>query len=85
MTKIRSSGKNMSMLVTSNNATYSKKATGRIQFTCNQGQAIDATIAKAIETGEGQTIVLNSKGVNKEGVQVSDFNFEWSIKVKSKK
>jgi uncharacterized protein (AIM24 family) len=26
-----------------------------------------------------------AKGVNKEGVQVSDFNFEWSIKVKSKK
>ena len=83
MTKIRSSGQKMSMLVTSNNATYTKKATGRIQFTCNQGKAIDATIAKAIETGEGQTILLNSKGINKDGEQVSDFNFEWSIRVKS--
>ena len=83
MTKIRSSGQKMSMLVTSNNATYTKKATGRIQFTCIQGKAIDATIAKAIETGEGQTILLNSKGINKDGEQVSDFNFEWSIRVKS--
>lgn len=83
MTKIRASGRKMSMLVTSNNATYTKKATGRIQFTCNQGKAIDATIAKAIETGEGQTILLNSKGINKDGEQVSDFNFEWSIRVKT--
>ena len=83
MSKIKSSGQKMSMLVTSNNATYTKKAIGRIQFTCHQGETIDVAIVKAIETGEGQTIVLNSKGVNKEGVQVSDFNFEWSIKVKS--
>jgi len=82
MSKVKSSGKAMSMLVTSNNATYSKKATGRIQFTCNQGKAIDDLISKAIETGEGQSIVLNSKGINSEGMQVSDFNFEWSIKLR---
>jgi hypothetical protein len=82
MSKIKSSGQKMSMLVTNNDATFTKKATGRIQFTCNQGQAIDDAIAKAIATREGQTIRLNSKGVNKEGVQVSDFNFEWSLKVK---
>ena len=83
MSKVKSSGQKMSMLVTSNNATYSKKATGRIHFTCNQGSDIDALIAKAIETGEGHSIVLNSKGVNREGVEVSDFNFEWSIKLRS--
>ncbi|WP_033956356.1 DUF4442 domain-containing protein [Psychroserpens jangbogonensis] len=83
MSKVKASGNKMSMLVTSNNATYSKKATGRIHFTCNQGKDIDDLISKAIETGEGQSIVLNSKGVNSEGVQVSDFNFEWSIKVRS--
>lgn len=83
MSKIRGSGKKVSMLVASNNASFTKKATGRITFSCNQGQAITDTIAKAIETGEGQTIWLNSKGVNAEGIQVSDFNFEWTLKVKS--
>ena len=83
MSKVKASGNKMSMLVTSNNATYSKKATGRIHFTCNQGKDIDDLISKAIETGEGQSIVLNSKGVNSDGIQVSDFNFEWSIKVRS--
>ena len=82
MTKVKSSGKKMSMLVTNNDGKFTKKATGRILFTCNQGQLIDEAISKAIETGEGQTILLNSKGVNKEGIQVSDFNFEWSIKVR---
>ena len=82
--KIRESGQNISMLVANNNATFTKKATGRIFFECNQGEEIDSAIQKAIETGEGQTVWLNSKGMNKDGVQVSDFNFEWTVKVKSK-
>ena len=82
MSKIKSTGQHMSMLVTNNDATFTKKATGRIQFTCDQGHIIDKAITEAIRSGEGQTIRLNSKGVNEEGVQVSDFNFEWSIKVK---
>ncbi|WP_179351996.1 DUF4442 domain-containing protein [Winogradskyella vidalii] len=83
MKKIRESGKKISMLVASNNATFSKKATGVITFTCNEGHKIEAAITKAIETGEGQTVWLNSNGVNEEGVQVSTFNFEWTLKVKS--
>lgn len=83
MSKIKASGKNISMLVANNNASFTKKATGRISFTCNQGADIDNAITRAVATGEGQTVVLNSKGINKEGIQVSDFNFEWTIKVKS--
>ncbi|WP_047547578.1 DUF4442 domain-containing protein [Psychroserpens sp. Hel_I_66] len=83
MSKIRTSGKKISMLVANNNASFTKKATGRITFTCNEGQLIDNTIEKAISTGEGQTVWLNSKGINNEGVQVSDFNFEWTLKVKN--
>ncbi|MBF8150786.1 DUF4442 domain-containing protein [Winogradskyella sp. F6397] len=83
MKKIRGSGKKISMLVASNNASFTKKATGRITFTCKEGHKIDDAISKAIETGEGQTVWLNSKGINKEGVEVCDFNFEWTLKVKS--
>lgn len=80
--KIRESGKNISMLVANNNASFTKKATGVITFQCNDGHLIDNAIQKAIETGEGQTIWMNSNGVNADGVQVSSFNFEWTIKVK---
>ena len=83
MSKIKESGKRISMLVTTNNATFTKKATGRITFTCNDGHLIDEAIKKTIETGEGQTLWMKSVGVNEEGIVVSTFNFEWSIKVKS--
>ncbi|GGG27101.1 thioesterase [Dokdonia pacifica] len=75
----------ISMLVASNSAFFTKKATGRITFTCQDGALIKETIAKAIQTGEGQTCSMKSIGVNKEGIQVSQFNFEWTVKVKSKK
>ena len=83
MKKIRESGKKVSMLVANNNASFTKKATGRITFTCKEGSRIDEAIKKAIETGEGQTVWLNANGINKEGVLVSSFNFEWTLKVKS--
>lgn len=83
MTKIKASSKLISMLVTTNNATFTKKATGKITFTCNDGQLIDDAIKKTIETGAGQTVWMQSVGVNEEGIVVSTFNFEWSIKVKS--
>ncbi|WP_298551235.1 DUF4442 domain-containing protein [uncultured Algibacter sp.] len=83
ISKIQESGKRISMLVISNNATFTKKATGKIKFTCNDGKAIDEVLKKAIETGEGQTLWMQSVGVNEDGGVVSTFNFEWSVKVKS--
>ncbi len=82
MGKIQESGKRISMLVVSNNAKFTKKATGKITFTCNDGYLIDKALKKAIETGDGQTVWMTSIGVNKDGIEVSTFNFEWSIKVK---
>ncbi|WP_034043827.1 DUF4442 domain-containing protein [Wocania ichthyoenteri] len=82
MAKIAESGKKISMLVTTNNATFTKKATGKITFVCNDGELIDKALQKTIETGEGQTIWMKSVGTNKEGIVVSTFNFEWSVKVK---
>lgn len=82
MTKIKESGKHVSMLVTSNSATFSKKATGKITFTCNDGNLVDEAIQKAIKTGEGQTVSMKSVGVNEEGIEVSTFIFEWSMKVR---
>lgn len=82
MRQIQQSGKKISMLVLNNNASFTKKATGRITFTCNQGHEVDAAIKKTIETGEGETIWMKSVGVNEDGVVVSTFNFEWTIRVK---
>ena len=82
MKKVKKSGRNISILVANNNASFTKKATGRITFTCEEGGKLDEVINKAIETGEGQTVWLNANGLNSDGVQVSSFNFEWTLKVK---
>ena len=83
MHQIQESGKNISMLVANNKATFTKKARGRITFECNQGNLIKDTIQKAILTNEGQTIWLTSVGTDEKGDQVSEMQFEWSVKVKS--
>lgn len=83
MQSIDTSKRKVSMLVTNMNATFTKKATGRIVFGCNDGVAIKEAIQRSVETGEGQTVLVTSEGVNKEGVSVSKFQFEWSLKVKA--
>ncbi len=83
MMQIKNSGKKISMLVASNNATFTKKATGKITFTCNDGHLIKAAIDKTIETGEGEVFWMKSEGVDEAGDVVSTFNFEWTVKVRS--
>jgi hypothetical protein len=80
MFHIKSSGKNISMLVAQNKAVFTKKATGKITFTCNQGKEIAECIEDAIRTNEGQTIWLTSIGINENGEQVSEMQFQWTIK-----
>lgn len=81
--QIKNSGKKISMLVANNKASFTKKATGKITFICDDGHKIDEAIAKTVETGEGQTFWMKSVGKNKDGVVVSTFDFEWTVKVKS--
>lgn len=82
MMQIKQSGKKISMLVAHNNGQFTKKATGRITFTCHDGHLIEEAIQRTIDTGEGQTFWMKSVGVNQKGEQVSELNFEWSIKLK---
>ena len=82
---IQKSGKKISMLVAQNTSRFTKKATGRIRFVCEDGNKVASAIDEAVKTGEGQTFWMKSRGINEEGVEVSVFDFEWTIKLKSKK
>ena len=82
MKAIDRSKRKVSMLVTRQEAQFFKKATGRILFSCTGGNEIREAIQESIKTGEGQVVVLVSEGKNKDGVVVSKFTFEWSLKVK---
>jgi len=83
--KINESGQKISMLVTNHSGAFTKKAVGKITFTCKDGLLIDEALKRTIKTGEGQTIKMKSVGINEKGEQVSNYEFEWSVKLKSKK
>ena len=82
MYHIKNSGKKISMLVANNKSTFTKKARGRITFTCTEGNLIADAITRAVATGEGQTFWMRSVGVDEHGDQVSVLEFEWSVKAK---
>ncbi|MGB2128462.1 MAG: thioesterase [Flavicella sp.] len=75
----------VSMLVTAQKGQFFKKAVGKIYFNCENNDKIQNAIDIAKKTGEGQIINLSSQGVDETNTIVSSFEYEWSIKVKSKK
>lgn len=83
MKQIDESGKKISMLVTKQTGTFTKKATGRINFICKDGHLIKEAIDKTIATGEGETLTMTAEGFDEQGDSVSTFEYEWSVKVRS--
>ncbi len=83
MNRIKESDKKISMLVAQNRATFTKKAKGKIKFTCYDGNMVNEALQRTIKTGEGQTFWMKAVGLNEEGVEVSVFEFEWTVKLKS--
>ena len=82
MQSIRSSGHRISMLVASNKCVFTKKATGRIHFICQDGASIEKAIHEILATVEGRTVWLKSIGTNEKGEVVAEMDFEWTLKVK---
>ena len=72
----------VSMLVTGIEAGFHKKAVGKTWFTCEDGAAIAAAVNKAVSTGEGVTITVNSTGRNHDGTVIATFAITWSFKVR---
>lgn len=85
MNKIQESDKKISMLVAQNKAVFTKKATGKIKFTCYDGHKVQEALNRTMENGEGQTFWMKSVGINENGVEVAVFEFEWTVKLKSVK
>ncbi len=83
MSYIKERDASVSMLVANNKGSFSKKAKGKITFTCNDGLKIKQAIDKTLSTGEGVTCWMHSEGLNAQGEQVSSFDFEWTVKRKN--
>ena len=84
MQAIRQTKAPVSMLVVSQKASFLKKAKGKIYFVCKEGNLIKNRVTKAVQNKEPQRFWLEVKGIDQAGDTVAVFEFEWSIKLKSK-
>lgn len=75
---------NVSMLVASCRSVFTKKAVGKIVFSCQQGNEVAHAIDRAIQTGEGVTCTLVSIGKDEVGHEVSRMEFDWTFKKRSR-
>ena len=82
MQEIQISKRKVSMLVLNNKANFSKKAQGRITFSCNSADLITNAIKKLLETDKPQTLWLTSIGMDENNDLVSTFEFEWTLLIK---
>jgi len=83
LVNVQGASKPVSMLVLNMSANFSKKAKGIIVFTCHEAKAIENAINESIESGEGKTVSVTSKGVDEAGDEVAEFKFTWTFKPKS--
>lgn len=75
--------KRVSMLVTGMEASFTKKATGKTWFTCQDGAAIQAAIARTAASGEPEVLTVNSIGKSQDGTVIASFAITWSFKGKA--
>jgi hypothetical protein len=74
----------VSMLVVNMEAQFTKKAVGKIKFTCQDGLAIKNAVTESKKTGEGKTVITTSTGIDDSGQEVAVFKITWSFKAKLK-
>lgn len=77
--------RSVAMLITGLEATFGKKATGRVTFTCEDGAKMFAAVGETLATGEPAVVRAETVGRMEDGVEVSRFVFTWSFKRRSGK
>lgn len=68
-------------LVVGQESIFTKKAKGRIRFTCEDGHLARSAIEESIETGKPVNVKLTSVGTDSSGDVVSEWVFKWNFLV----
>ena len=85
ITAIQGYSPSIATIIVNLEAEFTKKATAKTTFTCEDGSEIFAAVKKCVDTGEAVTIKTKTIGRMPDGTQVSTFWFTWSFKQRSKK
>jgi len=79
---VRNATPSFSMLVTNVEAHFTKKATSKTYFKCNDGLVLKQIIEQCIITGQAQTFRCRSIGTNEGGEEIAQFYITWSFKAR---
>lgn len=77
--------KDIAMLVLKQEATFSKKAIGKITFTCEDGQEVIDVMQRVLDTGEAVPITMTGIGRNEQEEEVCRVMVTWSFKLRRKR
>ncbi|MCB9202807.1 MAG: thioesterase [Flavobacteriales bacterium] len=80
--EIQQHKKKISMLVIEQKGVFTKKAVGKITFSCTQRKEVRELMQKVASSNQAHTIKLQSKGIDENNECVSQFEFLWSFKAK---
>lgn len=72
----------VSMLVLNMKASFLKKTRSKVVFSCTDIEKIKTAISESVAKNEGQTVVIESVGIDQEDNIVAEFSFEWTFKPK---
>ncbi|MEZ5015018.1 MAG: DUF4442 domain-containing protein [Chitinophagales bacterium] len=82
MYAVRCAPEKISMLVLSVEGQFTKKAAGRLFFTCSNGAEFREAIAACMADGEPRTVEAKSIGTLQDGTIAATFTVIWTFKVK---
>lgn len=72
----------VSMLVVKIEGEFLKKGVSLVSFICKDGEAMEAAIEEAVNTGNSVQFTAKSISTSDKGEVVSEFKITWSFKVK---
>ena len=78
---VNSLGVKTRTLVAAQESKFTKKARGRITFTCKDGELARSAVEESIQTGSPVSAELKSTGRDSTGDVVSEWIFQWSFLV----
>ncbi|HET6762681.1 MAG TPA: DUF4442 domain-containing protein [Longimicrobiaceae bacterium] len=70
----------VAMLIVGMSATFQKKASDTLTFTCTAGDAAFAAVRETLRTGEGVPVEMEVVGTLPDGAVAATFTFTWSVK-----
>ncbi|MDP7002113.1 MAG: DUF4442 domain-containing protein [Candidatus Thalassarchaeaceae archaeon] len=80
----RSMSEKLRMFVIGVESSFTKRAKGRISFTCDELDKVCEAVERSIASGESVNLDLRSIGTDSSGDVVSEWVFKWNFRVMSR-